>query len=180
MYRTYEYSGCVSSPKATSTGTISTNEYAGPATYSGTTFISRNGTCLTSKTLNVLMLNDKRALRDGIFVRTVFGDNNLKPFESLYYGTMDGLDVDRHVRTESQERPRIISLFTSMTDRNAWENVYDAAGLSADLRNKYGVKQTQNIFFEDRAKTSKTRQEKDFIKKIWIRLIDHHPSQPPV
>lgn len=165
VYSIADYSGCASSPKATSTGTIRTNKHTGSATYSGTTSIRRYGSCLTSKTLNVFMLNDKRALRDGVFIRTEFGGKNLKPFESLYYGTMDGLDFDKHVHVVSQEGPGTTSLYTRMTTGKAWENVYDAPGLSADLRNKYGVKKKKNIIFEDEVKTKKIQRENDLIRK---------------
>ncbi len=123
--------------------------------YSGTTTVTPRDICGGSQTIDVLMFNDKASLADGVFVRSNSGPiRTLRPYDSLYFGTMPGL---RYEDFNRMPEPGVLI----STPSNAWKIHYDAKGLAADLRAKYKLGDTGPITFRDELAENLKREAED-------------------
>lgn len=132
---------CWDSPSADTLGTLSPDGMI----YTGTTIISPNSSCIGGSDLIVLMLNDPEQLANGIVYTEAYdGDRRLFLEDRLYVGA-PGFSPPAYTGMTKQVDMDLLSI----VPHKAWKKVYDASGLSRDLRLKYGVTGAKPYTFTD-------------------------------
>jgi hypothetical protein len=133
------------------------------ATYTGTTLINENNTCSHSNGLSVLLLNDPALPGKGVgyadhqFIET---DDTLRIDRSLYVG-LEGASYSDFNRNENFGGVSV----ETRTPSQAWKVVYDAQGLSRDLRAKYQVNDKTIIEVSEQRIERIKQRSKDLIQK---------------
>ena len=151
--------GCMSNPRADTFGTISSDG----TLYSGTTTLSTDSHCYWTESVEVLMLNDREQLAKGIFYTPTYSDKLfIEPL--LYVGAarffppaFDGVRETGDIN------------IINRVPLKAWEKVYDASGLSRDLRLKYGVTGTKPYTFEDEKESKMKYKDDNVIDKNLVK-----------
>lgn len=161
--------GCWSNPRADTFGTF---DQSGTL-YSGTTTLSSDSYCYYGQSLEVLLLNDREQLAKGIFYTTSYDEDRRLFLEDLLY--MDGsrltADRKRLIREAYnkvvQKKDGYSTVY--LVPHKAWKKVYDASGLSRDLRLKYGVTGTEPYTFKDEREWNIKWKADNIIKKNLVK-----------
>ena len=150
---------CMSSQRAETFGTFDQRG----TFYRGTTKLSTDSYCHYIETVEVLMLNDRVQLAKGIFYTGTDPDKLF--IEDRLYAGAPGFYHPAYIGVQNEGE----SHFTYLVPIKAWEKVYDASGLSKDLRLKYGVTSTKPYTFEDEKESKKKRKAEDVIEKNLVK-----------
>lgn len=136
---------CETNYSTSTSGTINTYDIGGSSSgsYSGRTDLNEEEICHFSLSKEFLFLNDIEILKNGVFYRTPYSESDFDviPEEELYLGTSEETlySLDPVMFEDSVN-------YMLRRELRAWENVYNARGLSDDLRSKYNI--TNNHVFE--------------------------------
>lgn len=164
LTRTTETTGCSTSYQA------NTNGYIAGDSYYGSTVLSEQQGCVAKNYYEFLLLNDPIDLGKGVFKKVnsgVWAGLGMVPFESLYFSTMQGHKYADFNPTSTIQVGSSTARTHVYTPSNAWKSIYDAKGMSLDLRAKYGVTDKNPYKYLDEAKTNKSKMnnEVDVIEK---------------
>jgi len=109
--------------------------------------------------MEVLLFKDKSDLAKGVLAKHNSGQSQkLYPEVSLYLGTIPNL------RYEDYNYKTSAGGFTR-TPVNAWKVHYEASGLSAELKRKYGISDSVYIPFKDELAAAKNQEIDDAVQK---------------
>lgn len=164
IMREYDQSTCGTFLTASTVGSVSGR------VYTGSTTVHEGAHCSSSRTIFVLAFNDRDILSKGIFERVnAWKVPVLRPVDSLYFGSMTGLDKARFVSYETDKFSNVSSSFFVTTPNNAWKSVYSAQGMSNDLRAKLDVTDRTAYSFTDEAIEQMAKQQGDLIERNLIK-----------
>ena len=155
-----EFSSCSKSYSTDTYGSVSDS-----GLYTGTTYLRENNYCSFINSLSVVMFNDKSLLENGVFYKSkkYTNDETLHVEKSLYVGNLGVNYTDFNiVKTDMGNWMR-------STPNQSWKTVYDAQGLSQDLREKYGVKDNSPYQIKDEAEQRLQRPSVDLIQKNVVK-----------
>ena len=149
--------------------TFDTNTYgantSGGGTFNGNTTVRKVSKCANMFQGEFFVLHSVDDLKGGVFQR--YRDkSSVLPVLDLYYGTSPNIGYE-DVSYSSHHRDNDSVTYLSHTPiKNAWRNVYDASGLSRDLREKYGITKKEPYVYKDFFSDPQTKNtEDDIIKK---------------
>ncbi len=152
---------CTSIYSVNTYGTIQNNSY------SGSSYLSNDGICANSYTINVLMYDSQEDITRGVLYRSNgYKSSYLYPYKYLYAGVSLGLDQEL--------RDKTIKILESnkgvmpQVERDAWKIHYDVKRLSEELRKQYGLAEKLPYSFTDERDKHK-EQQADPVEKYKIQ-----------
>jgi len=154
-----EIIACVSSYSADSYGSLSTNSlHNGGSTYSGTTNINRNKTCTENLSGNFIFFRNLSDLKEGVFYKPINSNLKIMPVLKLYFGTTPNISNKEVNSHNSKKNAEIETYYTRTNIKEAWKTIYDAKGLSVDLRKKHQINSSKPYNFKERGKYSEIKK----------------------
>lgn len=154
-----DYGSCTKSYSTDTFGSVSDS-----GLYSGTSYLRENNYCSFINSLSVIAFNDASLLERGVFFksRQFVDDGSLHVEKALYVGNV-GVNYSDYniVKTDMGDWIRT-------TPNQSWKTVYDAEGLSRDLRTKYGVIDQTPYVVKDEAE-QRLKRGADLIQKNVVK-----------